>query len=263
MSKLYELIEHLEEIAPSHLQESYDNSGLIVGNPMMEITGVTVCLDSTEEVVDEAIANGHNVVVAHHPIVFSGLKSFTGANYIERTIIKAIKNDVAIYSIHTNLDNVYENGVNAKMAEKLGLVDTKILAPKFPEVNDIGAGMVGDLQEGMDRETFLAHVKKSMGAACVKYTKWLKPSVSKIAICGGSGSFLLDQAIAEKCDVLITSDFKYHQFFDADEKIVILDIGHYETEQFTIDLLVQIITDKFSNFAAHYTKVDTNPVNYY
>jgi len=263
MTKLHELIAHLEEIAPSYLQESYDNSGLIVGNPQMEITGVTVCLDSTEAVVEEAINAGHNVVVAHHPIVFSGLKRFTGANYIQRTIIKAIKNDIAIYSIHTNLDNVYSNGVNGKIAEKLNLLHTRILAPKFPDDNSVGAGMVGELAEGMTQDAFLSHVKSAMQTDCVKYTDWLTPKVSKIAVCGGSGSFLLEQAVAEGCDVFITSDFKYHQFFDADRKIVILDIGHYETEQFTIDLLVQIITDKFSNFAAHYTKVNTNPVNYY
>ena len=263
MTLLHELISHLEEIAPSHLQEAYDNSGLIVGNPYMEISGVTVCLDSTEAVVEEAMKAGHNVIVAHHPIVFSGLKRFTGSNYIERTIIKAIKNDIAIYSIHTNLDNVYAYGVNGKIAEKLGLKETRILAPKFPDDSNIGAGMIGKLPQEMGKDNFLALVKSEMKADCVKYTKWLTPNVLNIAVCGGSGSFLLDQAIAAGCDVFITSDFKYHQFFDADEKIVILDIGHYETEQFTIDLLVQIITDKFSNFAAHYTKVNTNPVNYY
>jgi dinuclear metal center YbgI/SA1388 family protein len=263
VTRLHELTEYLESIAPSHLQESYDNSGLIVGDPLMEIRGVIVCLDSTEEVVEEAIEKGCNVIVAHHPIVFNGLKRFVGANYIERTVIKAIKNDIAIYSIHTNLDNVKKNGVNGKIAEKLGLKDLKILAPKMPEESDIGAGMVGFLNEAMHKETFLKMVKTTMQADCVKYTKWLKESVSKIAICGGSGSFLLETAMEEKCDVFITSDFKYHQFFDANNKIVILDIGHYETEQFTIDLLVGIITDKFSNFAAHYTKVDTNPVKYY
>lgn len=263
MTLLHELISHLEEIAPPHLQETYDNSGLIVGNPYMEISGVTVCLDSTEAVVEEAIEAGHNVIVAHHPIVFSGLKRFTGSNYIERTIIKAIKNDIAIYSIHTNLDNVYAQGVNGKIADKLGLQETRILAPKFPDDPNIGAGMMGNLPREMGKEEFLALVKSAMKTDCVKYTKWLKPNVLNIAVCGGSGSFLLDQAITSGCDVFITSDFKYHQFFDADEKIVILDIGHYETEQFTIDLLVEIITDKFSNFAAHYTKVNTNPVNYY
>lgn len=263
MTRLRELTTYLEEIAPSHLQESYDNSGLITGHPNMEVTGVIVSLDSTEEVIDEAIEKGANVIVAHHPIVFSGLKRFTGANYIERTIIKAIKNDIAIYSIHTNLDNVKSNGVNAKIAEKLGLENIQILVPKFPDEKEIGAGMVGFLPNEMGQEDFLKMVKTSMKAACLKYTKWLKPKVKKIGLCGGSGSFLLDQAIAQDCDVFLTSDFKYHQFFDANEKLVIIDIGHYETEQFTIDLLVEIITDKFSNFAAHYTKVDTNPVKYY
>ena len=263
MTKIHELIEYLESIAPSHLQESYDNSGLIVGDPLKEITGVIVCLDSTEEVIDEALEKGCNVIVAHHPIVFSGLKRFTGSNYIERTVIKAIKHDIAIYSIHTNLDNVKKNGVNAKIAEKLGLKNIEILSPKFPDEADVGAGMIGNLEDDMGKEAFLEMVKSSMKADCIKYTKWLKESVSKVAICGGSGSFLLEAAIAQKCDVFVSSDFKYHQFFDANDKIVILDIGHYETEQFTIDLLVEIITDKFSNFAAHYTKIHTNPVKYY
>ncbi len=263
MTKLHELTDYLEQIAPSHLQEAYDNSGLITGNPNWEVKGVIVSLDSTEEVVDEAIEKGANVIVAHHPIVFSGLKRFTGATYIERTIIKAIKNDIAIYSIHTNLDNVKSNGVNAKIAEKLGLLDLQILATKFPDRNDIGAGMVGVLAEEKGKEAFLHLVKTKMEATCLKYTEWVKPKVRKVGVCGGSGSFLLDQAILQECDVFITSDFKYHQFFDANGKIVILDIGHYETEQFTIDLLVEIITDKFSNFAAHYTKVDTNPIKYY
>ncbi len=263
MTKLYELIEHLEQIAPRHLQEAYDNSGLIVGHLEMEVKGVIVCLDSTEEVIEEAIAKECNVVVAHHPIVFSGLKQFTGANYIQRTIIKAIKHDIAIYSIHTNLDNVQAQGVNERIAMTLGLQQCEILSPKFPDQLDIGAGMIGTLTEPMAKEPFLAFVKRQMKTDCIKYTRWIKENVSRVAICGGSGSFLLEQAKDKNCDVFITSDFKYHQFFDADEKIVILDIGHYETEQFTIDLLVEIITDKFSNFAAHYTKVCTNPVKYY
>lgn len=262
MISLGELLDHLESIAPLHLQENYDNAGLITGNRDMTVKGVSVCLDSTEAVVDEAIALGNNVIIAHHPIVFSGLRQITGKTYIERTIIKAIKNDIAIYAIHTNLDNILDKGVNQKIADLLGLKDLQILAPKDDNDKTIGAGIVGFLKEPIKLEKFMSYVKETMKAGCVKHTEKLVDQVQKIAICGGSGSFLLDRAIAEKCDVFITADFKYHQFFDANGKIVIMDIGHYETEQFTIDLLVEIINDKFSNFAAHYTKVNTNPVNY-
>ena len=262
MTRIKELLDYLESIAPLALQESYDNAGLIVGSNDMIITGVTVCLDSTEEVIDEAIENGHNVVIAHHPIVFSGLKSLTGKNYIERCIIKAIKNNIAIYAIHTNLDNVLENGVNQKIANIIGLHEQEILMPKDVANPQIGSGIVGYLKKPMSTDLFLAEMKRKMNASCVKHTKILKESVQKIGLCGGSGSFLLDAAIAQQCDVFVSSDFKYHQFFDANNQIVIADIGHFETEQFTIDLLVDIINQKFSNFAAQYTKVYTNPVNY-
>ena len=262
MTKLHELIDVLETIAPLHLQESYDNAGLIVGNPMMEVKGVTVCLDSTEAVVDEAIASGHNVIVAHHPIIFAGLRKLTGKTYIERCIIKAIKNDIAIYAIHTNLDNVLENGVNEKIAQRLGLEDYSILMPKNPSNTEIGSGIIGHLKNPTSTDLFLESVKEKMKADCLKHTEVLTESVQKIAVCGGSGSFLLEQAIAENCDVFISADFKYHQFFDANNQIVIIDIGHFETEQFTIDLLVEIISNNFSNFAAQFTKVNTNPVKY-
>jgi dinuclear metal center YbgI/SA1388 family protein len=262
MTYLYELTDYLESIAPLQLQESYDNAGLIVGDKNLKITGVTVCLDSTEAVIDEAIHAGNNVVIAHHPIIFAGLRQLTGKNYIERTVIKAIKNNIAIYAIHTNLDNILTQGVNERIAERLGLRDQKILLPKTSESTRIGAGLVGYLSNQMELEEFLLHIKKQMNASCVKYTDKTKDTVLKIGLCGGSGSFLLEQAIQEECDVFISSDFKYHQFFDANNQLVIVDIGHFETEQFTIDLLVEIINKKFSNFAAHYTKVYTNPVNY-
>lgn len=262
MARLLDLIQHLEEIAPLNLQESYDNSGLITGDVDMEISGVTVCLDSIEAVIDEAIARGDNVVIAHHPIIFSGLRKITGANYIERTIIKAIQNNIAIYAIHTNLDNVLDNGVNQKIAETLGLKNLEILVPKQTDNKYIGAGIIGNLKVPTSSANFIQEVKISMKADCVKYTELIFNTVQKIAICGGSGSFLLEAAKQAKCDVFITADFKYHQFFDSNNEIIILDIGHFESEQFTIDLLVGIINDKFSNFAAHYTKVNTNPVNY-
>ncbi len=330
-------------------QESYDNAGLITGNSQSKITGVLLCLDSTEAVLDEAIKKKCNLVIAHHPIVFRGLKRFTGRNYVERVIIKAIKNDIAIYAAHTNLDNVH-NGVNAKICEKLGLKDTRILSPKptlkklqtyapvqvveairasifnvdggtysqfenmsfttlgvgtingqsgaqskielvFDEANErqilqalhdaypsedvpydilkvenkqanIGSGMIGTLPRAETEAAFLKKLKNTMKAGCVRHTALLKKSVKTVAVCGGSGGFLLPQAIRQGADIFVTADYKYHDFFDADGRIVIADIGHYESEQFTIELFNEFLTQKFNTFAVYLTKVNTNPVNY-
>lgn len=261
--ELRTLIHHLESIAPPHYQESYDNSGLITGDPGQEITGVLTCLDAIEPVIDEAIALRYNVVVAHHPILFRGIKSLTGSNYVERTLLKAIRHHIAIYAIHTNLDHMYHQGVNSRIAQKLGLKDTRILAPKSPDDPLVGAGMIGVLPVATDETVFLDQVKTNMQTRCIRHTKLRNKPVRTVVVCGGSGGFLLEQAIAEKADFLVTADFKYHEFFDADGQIVIADIGHFESEQFTIELLHEIITEKFTNFAVRCTKHITNPVNYY
>lgn len=345
------VLQFLETIAPPIYQESYDNAGLIVGNAMEEVTGVICCLDSTEAVVDEAIAKKCNLIVAHHPIVFKGLKRLNGKNYIERVVIKAIQNNIAIYAIHTNLDNMLYQGVNTRIAEQLGLENTRILAPKknlkklyvyadeqatnllrnqlfeigvgaingqkhlsyvslgagtengqgfakvklevlFPvaligavqrvlrnfekthkinydliEVENtnhqIGSGMIGELPKAMKEQTFFKHLKERMNVACIKYTALKGKTIKTVAFCGGAGGFLLRNAIGQGADIFITADYKYHEFFDADNQIIIADVGHYESEQFTINLLHEVLTQKFSNFAAHCTKVNTNPVNYY
>jgi dinuclear metal center YbgI/SA1388 family protein len=260
--KIKELTTVLEKIAPPQYQEGYDNVGLIVGNPMTDITGVLVCLDSTEAVILEAVARGCNLVVAHHPIVFKGLKKLNGKNYVERTVITAIKNDVAIYAIHTNLDNMLYNGVNTKIAEKLGLTNLKILAPKLPDNQEVGAGIVGELPEPMTEMAFLQFLKTTMKAGVVRFTHPLSKNVKKVAICGGAGSFLLSNAIRSGADVFVTADFKYHEFFDADGQILIADIGHFESEQYTIDLLMGILQKEKPNFEIFSTKTVTNPVNY-
>jgi len=348
--KIKDLTNYLESIAPSMYQESYDNSGLIVGNANADIKGVMLCLDSTEAVLDEAIEKGCNVVVAHHPIVFKGLKRITGRSYVERVIIKAIKNDVAIYAIHTNLDNVH-TGVNAKICEKLGLEDCRILSPKatlkklttYSHVNaadvirnalfaagagiyndveqtsftavgigtqngamgaqsrievtfseafegavvkalyeahpsgkpvyevmrienrqsQIGSGMIGELPKAIAPKVFLAQLKSTMKADGIRYTKLFSKKIKTVAVCGGSGGFLLKDAIRARADIFITADYKYHEFFDADGRIIIADIGHYESEQFTIELFNELITQKFSTFAVYLTKVNTNPISYY
>lgn len=341
------LCNYLEQIAPATYQESYDNAGLIVGDPKAEIKGVLICLDSTEAVVAEAIEKGCNLIIAHHPIVFRGLKRFNGQTYVERVVMQAIKHDIGIYAIHTNLDNVYHQGVNAKIAEKIGLENTRILSPKqslkkltfisqqmqesavkaaikealplqtdepslhltclplgtngigndikvemllpsasyrnvlsvlenkqlvkansyeISEVENkstfIGSGMIGELPKPMPELAFLQYLKKVMQVGCVKYTNLRKRPIQKVAVCGGAGGFLLGSAIGKSADVFVTADYKYHEFFDADGKIIIADIGHYESEQFTIELLFEIISEKFSNFAVYCTKVNTNPVNY-
>jgi dinuclear metal center YbgI/SA1388 family protein len=365
MIKIKDIIAHLESIAPSAYQESYDNSGLIVGDANEECRGVLICLDSTEAIVEEAKKKGCNLIVAHHPIVFKGLKRFNGKNYVERTVINAIKNDIAIYAIHTNLDNMYHQGVNAMIAEKLGLKNTKILAPKaqilsklvvfcpiensemvldalykagagqigaykncsfrsegtgtftpqenanpyigtlnnaeevkenrleviFPSYlsgkiiqslknahpyeevayylsnientnQEVGSGMIGELSESIETIAFLKEIKEKMKCGVVRYTKPTKEKVKKIAVCGGAGGFLLGAAIGQGADVFVTADYKYHEFFDADEKIVIADIGHFESEQYTIQLIFSIISKKYTNFAVYLTDENTNPVNY-
>ena len=362
--RIAEIIKALELFAPTAYQESYDNAKLLTGNKNWECTGILLSLDCLENIVDEAINTNCNLIVAHHPIVFSGLKSFTGKNYIERTVIKALKNDICIYAIHTNLDNM-PNGVNHKICEKIGLQNTRILAPKsqqlcklytfcptaevekvrkaifesgagnignydkcsfntlgygtfrgnektnafvgkkgemhieeetkieviFPSflqnkiianlVNahpyeevaydiiklensnqNIGSGMIGELETEKELETFLKQIKATFNCGAIKFTNKVKDKIKTVAVCGGAGSFLLNAAKAQKADIFITSDYKYHQFFDADNQIVIADIGHYESEQFTSELLFEYLREKFPNFALQISKINTNPVNY-
>ncbi len=364
--RLSEIIQFLEGIAPSAFQESYDNSGLLVGDASMEIKKALVCLDSTPEVIEEAIAEGANLVIAHHPIVFSGLKRFNGKTHIEKAVMLAIKNDIAIYAIHTNLDNVLAKGVNQKIGEKLGLENMRILAPKkgllqklitycpdahaegvrqalfaagagkignydacsfnlqgqgsfranegaipfigelgqvhwenetrietiFPrhiasrvisalkaahpyeevayetffienEWQQVGSGLIGELPEAIQPEEFLNRLKTKMEIPMVRYTQPAGNSIKTIALCGGSGSFLLGAAMVSGADVFLSSDFKYHQFFESEGKIMIADVGHYEGEYFTIELLSNLLTENFPTFAVIFSGITTNPIKYY
>ena len=260
MTTTQKVMDSLEEWAPLSYQEGYDNAGLIVGDPKTEIKGVIIALDSTEEVVEEAIHLGANLIIAHHPIVFKGLKKFNGSNYIERTVIKAIKNNIAIYACHTNLDAVM-TGVNSKICDLLKLKNRSILNLKKGE-DEVGSGMIGELSEPLDEMDFLKNVKKTFNTGALKYTKLLNKSVCRVAVCGGSGSFLLEDAIRAKADVFITSDFRYHQFIDADGQIVIADIGHFESEICTQELIYDYLSEKFTTFVACFSKVNTNPINY-
>jgi len=263
--KIREVTSYLETIAPLHLQESYDNAGLLVGDADQEVKGVLVTLDSTEEVVSEAIEQGCNLIVAHHPIIFGGLRRLTGQSYIDRTVTKAIKNDIALYAIHTNLDNVLQNGVNQEIGQRLGLGEMQILSPKkeegYPE-GAVGSGLIGTLPQPMDPSAFKAHLKEKMNLAVIKHTRFLGKKIARVALCGGSGRFLLNQALLREADVFISSDFKYHEYFDANGQITICDIGHYESERYTIELLERLLREKFSTFALCCTKVNTNPIIY-
>lgn len=260
-----ELFQYLETIAPLHLQEKYDNSGLQVGSSHQQIKGVMVCLDCTEGVMDEAIRTGCNVIISHHPTVFYGLKQLSGANLTERLVMKAIKEDLILYSIHTNLDNVLEHGVNQRIARQLGLEIERVLRslPGVTETNPNGAGIIGSYSIPKTESEFLGQLKEKMKTNVIRHSALLGKPVKRVAICGGSGSFLLEDALKAGAEIFLTADYKYHGFFDADGKIIICDIGHYESEQYTINVLQELISRKFSTFAAHCTKINTNPIHYF
>jgi len=365
MTQIRDITHFLENFAPLYLQESYDNAGLVFGDPNKKIESALVTLDVTEDVVEEAIKKKCGLIVAHHPIVFSGLKKITGKNYVERTLLKAIKNDVAIYAVHTNLDSVH-GGVNGKICEKLGLGNCRILQPAkgllkklvtfiptehaekvreavfsagaghignydscsynvhgqgtfrgsdsttpfvgekekhhyeneirfetvlpaylqsqvvsallnahpYEEVaydiysldntfDQVGMGMIGTLTKEISEKNFLKLLKETFKTSSVRHTALLGKKVKKVAVCGGAGSFLLDRAIAAGADFFVTGDFKYHQFFDAENKIVIADVGHFESEQFTKELFYELLTKNFPKFAVHLSEVNTNPVFYF
>ena len=362
--KIRELTKFLESLAPLSTQESYDNSGLLVGHPNQEVSQALIALDCTEEIVDEAIEKGCDLIITHHPIIFGGLKKFNGKNYVERVVIKAIQNDIALYAIHTNLDNYYQ-GVNAEIAKRIGLVNLEVLSPKsgtmqklvsyvplankdevlsalfeagagqignysscsfssegegtfkagkgakpyMGEIGEVhrekevrfevlvhkhlrrqilsalmkshpyeevayelydlqnvnpllGSGMIGELENPEDELEFLKRIKKIFHAGCIKYTALRNKPVKKVALCGGAGSFLVGKARAAGADVYITGDMKYHEFFDAEGQLIIADIGHYESEQFTSQRLADILTKKFPKFALRLTRINTNPINY-
>ena len=277
MLRIHEIVSAFEAVAPLALQESYDNSGLIVGEMGAQVSKALLCLDSTEAVVDEAIAKGCDLIIAHHPIVFGGLKRFTGGDYVQRALIKAIRNNIAIYACHTNLDNVLRGGVNERIAQQLGFEAERVLRPIVADFGSFvgigglddsdvfrtaGAGVLCNLQKPMNVLDFLQHVKAKMGVEVVKYTKCDVEMVSKVAICGGAGSFLIGDALRAGADAFITSDVKYHEFFDAEGKMLLCDIGHYESEKYTIDLFSDILSSKFPNFATIFAETITNPIDY-
>jgi dinuclear metal center YbgI/SA1388 family protein len=259
--KISDIIHHLETIAPGQYQEAYDNSGLIAGDIATECKGVLVSLDCTEEIVKEAFEKKCNLIVSHHPLIFRPVRRIHPVDETGRTLMAAIKSDIAIYAIHTNLDNII-SGVNATIADRLALINREILLPRADQ-ESIGSGLIGDLKKAVPETQLLRNLKDEFNIPVIRHSPLTGKPVSRVALCGGSGSFLIPNALQRGAGFFISADIKYHAFFEGDKKMVIADIGHFESEQFTIDLLYQVILEKFPNFAVLKSGIVTNPVNYY
>ena len=265
--KIKEVLCALEQFAPLPLQEDYDNAGLQIGLTDAEVSGALLCLDVTEAVVDEAIALGFNLIVSHHPLIFHRLAHITGDDYVQRVVSKAIKSDVAIISMHTNMDAA-EGGVNFRIARKMGLDDVEFFghrqtaaAPGGQEVNG-GEGVVGTLAEPQAADDFIINLKRTFGVECVQANQLLRRQIKRVALCGGAGSFLLDKAIAEGADAFVTGEMHYHEFFGHEQQIQICVIGHYQSEQFTAEIFKEIIEEKCPGVKSQLTTVNTNPILY-
>ena len=266
--KAQALFAAIEEQAPLRFQESYDNAGIQVGDADAEVTGVLLCTDVTDAVLDEAIARGFNVVVSHHPLIFHGLKKIAGRSAVERMVVKAIKHDITVYSAHTNMDNTPCDGVSFHMARKLGLTDVEVLDAhraagcELPDASQLyGSGVVGNI-EAVRAGELLERVKAAFGVKAVRYSGNADAVVNRVALCGGAGSFLIDKAIAAGAGMFITGDMKYHDFQGHEHEIVLVDIGHYESEQFTKEIFFDIIQKKSPTFAVAFAQQERNPINY-
>ena len=257
-----DILNCITEIAPLHWQESYDNAGLQVGDLNAEAHKALICLDITEEIVDEAINRNCDVIVSHHPLIFRGLKHLTPQTYIERAVMKAVKHDVAMISMHTNLDNSYL-GVSRMLAERLGLQNLHLLQPSEAEPEVCGAGMIGEFETAMDETAFLDFVANTIGSPCLRHSAFTGRKVKKVALCGGSGSPFMPDALRQKVDAYLTADIKYHDFFVPEGNILLVDGGHFETEQFTKELICELIRKKFPTFAAEIAETRTNAVYYF
>lgn len=247
--KIRELTDYLDLQVHPEYQEDYDNAGFLLGDPETECTGALVALDLTPAVIDEARQRGANCIVTHHPFIFGGLKRITTDTLTGRMVHDLIHNNMAVYAAHTNLDNLTD-GVNGALAERLGLTDCHILRP-MAGLNDdrVGAGMIGSLPYPIPTEMFLNQLKSTLGLPLLRTSEHCRQAISRVAFCGGAGSFLIDDAIRQKADIYLTGDMKYHDFQRAEGRIILTDIGHYESEQFCKELIYSIISKKFSNFA--------------
>jgi len=259
--KISDIIHHLESIAPRHYQEEYDNSGLITGDRTAECSGVLVSLDCTEEIVKEAFEKKYNLIVSHHPLIFRPIRHIDPSDETGRTLIAAIKSGITIYAIHTNLDNII-SGVNATIADRLDLINREILLPREGQTS-VGSGLIGDLRTSVPERQLLKNLQVEFNIPVIRHSPLTGRPVSRIALCGGAGSFLISSALQKGAGFFISADIRYHSFFEGEKKMVIADIGHYESEQYTIGLLCQVILEKFPNFAVLKSGIVTNPVNYY
>ena len=257
-----EIMNCITEIAPLQWQEDYDNAGLQVGDLNAEVHKALIALDVTEELVDEAVAKQCDLIVSHHPLIFRGLKHLTPQTYIERVVMKAIKHDIAIVSMHTNLDNSYL-GVSRVLADKLGLINLHLLQPSEADPELCGAGMIGELATPLDESDFLNLVATTIGSPCLRHSALTGKKIQKVALCGGSGTPFMPDALRQKADAYLTADIKYHDFFTPEGNILLVDGGHFETEQFTKELIKVLIKKKIPNFAAEIAETNTNAVHYY
>ncbi len=259
--KIKQVLCALEQFAPLPLQESWDNAGLQVGLTEAEMSGALLCLDVNENIIEEAIAKGCNLIVSHHPLLFRGLKQISGANYVQRCVMKAIRNDIVIVSMHTNMDNA-KNGVNWKIAEKLNLRDVAFFANKTIEDDEAGSGVVGHLTEPLAADDFVLFVKKEFGVECAMCNELLRRPIQKVAICGGAGDFLLDDAVSLGADAFITGEMHYHQYFGYEQQIQICVIGHYQSEQYTSEIFRDIIEKTCPDIRTYIAETNTNPILY-
>jgi dinuclear metal center YbgI/SA1388 family protein len=257
-----DILNCITEVAPLQWQESYDNAGLQVGDLNAEAHKALICLDITEEVVEEAIAKKCDLIISHHPLIFRGLKHLTPETYIERAVMKAIKHDIALISMHTNLDNSYL-GVSRVLAERLGLKNLHLLQPSDAEPELCGAGMIGEFEKPMEEVDFLGLVSDTIGSPCLRHSALSGRKIQKVALCGGSGTPFMPDALRQKADAYLTADIKYHDFFVPEGNILLVDGGHFETEQFTKELLCELIRKKFPTFAAEIAETRTNAVYYF
>ena len=263
--KIREIIGALEQFAPLSLQDSYDNAGLQIGlTGDADASGALLCLDITEDVIDEAVARRCNLIVAHHPLLFRPPKHIVGEDYVQRCIIKAIKSDVAVYAAHTNLDNA-PGGVSWRMARKLGLQQVQTLKPcahsETPEANT-GAGVIGVLPQSLALDGFIAKVKETFHADSVRFNNWRGKQVQRVALCGGAGAFLMEDAVRCGADAFITGEIGYHRFFGYENDILLMEIGHFESERFTLELLRDIIAAQAPDLPVIETNIRTNPIHY-
>ena len=259
--KIKEVLSALERFAPLPLQESWDNAGLQLGLTETEVSGALLCLDVNERIVDEAIAKGCNLIVSHHPLLFRGLKTISDLTDVQRTTMRAIQQGIAVISMHTNMDNA-RGGVNWRIADKLGLKNVEFMSPKLVNGVETGSGVVGQLAEPAAADDFIIAVKKAFGVECAMCNELLRRPIKRVAICGGAGDFLLDEAVKNQADAFITGEMHYHQYFGYEQQIQICVIGHYQSEQYTAEIFEEIIQKECPGMKTVIAETCTNPILY-